>query len=311
MINQQYLGCAALALLGSFLVAGCGEKEGGGDKEAFEKAISETKEKIALISVYRPYLDKPKVEKYDPEKRTDLDRMVTFAANEVRHAANGASQRLARSKSEALKPLADAFTAVAKTCAEVEGDEAAAVCKGEVAKLEKALADSSDKAKAAGATGTFSVIGEGSIDDGAKKAVADFLTALGPGEQEKKYLAMRRDESVKPDDLAAACDAAAMEAGTTMTTVKALGNEEVHKVAAHHKAAVDGQCVRMKELAALVATLDGCREKVDKKEKFDEAECKLACSKVKGRVDRGIPAAPFERLVKDQEGLCKEIEPEK
>ncbi|HHH27642.1 MAG TPA: hypothetical protein ENK57_04765 [Polyangiaceae bacterium] len=296
-----------LALTALFLLAACNGKEGGDDKAAYEEAIKEVTPKLGIISAFKPHLDKPKPRKYDPEKRTDLDRAVTFAANEVRHAANGAAQRIARSKFEAVKALAKPFEEVAKACADVEGDEAAAKCKETVLALEKALADANDKAKAAGATTTFPPLAEASITDEAKKLLAQYDEARGPGEQEKKYLAMRRDESAKPADLAAACDAAAAEAGATFNQYKASGNEELHKVSAHHKAAVDGQCNRVKEQAGTIEVLEACKKEEGAPE---EAECKLACSKAKGRIEKGIPAAPFERMKKDYEDVCEEGESE-
>lgn len=296
----------ALALL-SLLVA-CNGKEEPDLKAAYEKAVSEVKPKIGLIAVFKPHIDKPKPQKYDPEKRTDLDRAVTFAANEVRHAANGAAQRLARSEAEEVKALAKPFEEVTKACANVEGDEAAAKCKAQVEALEKALKEANEKAKAAGATATFPPVEESSITDEAKKLLAQYDEARGPGEQEQKYFEMRRDESVKHTDLAMACTAAATEATATFNKYKASGNEELHKVSAHHKAALDGQCNRMKGLAGIVDVLVACKEEAGAPE---EAECTLACKKTKGRIEQGIPAAPFERLKKDYEEACEEDEEKK
>ncbi|MEQ9322322.1 MAG: hypothetical protein RIF41_24365 [Polyangiaceae bacterium] len=296
-----------LALTTLVLLTACNGKEGGDDKAAYELAINEVTPKLGVISAFKPHLDKPTPKKYDPEKRTDLDRAVTFAANEVRHAANGSAQRLARSKSEAVKALGKPFEEVAKTCADVEGDEAAGKCKATVLALEKALAGANDKAKAAGATTTFPPIAEATITDEAKKLLAQYDEARGPGEQEKKYLEMRLDESAEPAALAAACDAAAAEAGVTFNQYKASGNEELHKVSAHHKAAVDGQCNRVKEQAGTIEVLEACKKEEGAPE---EAECKLACSKAKGRIAKGIPAAPFERMKKDYEEVCEEDEEE-
>jgi hypothetical protein len=300
MSMRMKSGIAALLACG--LAVACGEDKGGDDKAAWDKAFSETGGKVATMAAFKPYLDKPKPQKYDPEKRTDLDRAVTFAANETRHAANGASQRIARSKSEAVKAFATPFENVAKTCAEVEGDEAAGKCKEAVSALEKAMEEANSKAKAAGATGSFAKLEPGSIDDAAKKLVADYLMARGPGKAEEKYLEKRRVKDTKGADLAAGCDAAASEAGAMMKTIKAMGNEELHKVAAHHKAAVDGQCNRMKELAGIVEVLEACGKEEGAPE---EAECTLACSKAKGRMKHGIPAAPFERLEADYKEVCE------
>ena len=215
---------------------------------------------------------------------------------------------IARSKSEAVKALAKPFEEVAKTCANVEGDEAAGKCKETVLALEKALTDANEKAKAAGAATTFPPIAEATVTEDAKKLLAQYDEARGPGEQEAKYLAMRLDESAKPMDLAAACDAAAAEAGVTFNQYKASGNEELHKVSAHHKAAVDGQCNRIKEQAGTIEVLEACKKEEGAPE---EAECKLACSKAKGRMAKGLPAAPFERMKKDYEEVCEEDEDDK
>jgi len=279
------------------------------DKAAYETAIVELKEKVALIAIYLPHLDKPKVQKYDPEKRTDLDRACSFAANEIRHAANSANQHSTRSKSQVVKELAPHFATISKICANLEGDEAIATCKAGVNKLDATLQEYASKASAAGATGKFPRIAAEFITDNAKNAIKPFVQAKGPGKEEAKYLAMRRDPKVAPDILAMACDAAANEAGATMKAMTAAGNDEVRKVSAHHKAAVDGQCNRTKGSAALVATLTSCKERLDdvKKDEDLEAECVLACSKTKGRIKRGIPAAPFEPLVGLNEDVCKEL----
>jgi hypothetical protein len=92
------------------------------------------------------------------------------------------------------------------------------------------------------------------------------------------------------------------------------GDAEIRKVAAHHKAALDGQCNRMKDAAALVATIETCKAAVADGKKLDEemdAACRLACSKIRGRVERGIPTAGLERLPKDYEEGCEDYEKER
>jgi hypothetical protein len=281
------------ALIAGAMIVACGNSETKvDDKEAYDSAIKEITPKVALIAAYKPYLDKPKVQKYDPEKRSDLDRSCSHAANEIRHAANGASQRAVRSKSPVVKALSDEFATLAKACADLEGDEAIAKCKDAVNKLDSVLQDHASKAAAAGATGKFPRVSEEFITEDAKASIKLYLQAIGPGQEEAKYLAMRRDPKAETDALVQGCDAAAAEAGATMAFMGKSGNEDVRKVSAHHKAAVDGQCNRVKKDDEL------------------KAECVLACSKTKGRIKRGIPAAPFEQLIPLDEEICKDLREE-
>jgi hypothetical protein len=289
-------------------VSACGEAETVVDEKAgYEMAINELKERVALIAIYTPHLDKPKLQKYDPEKRTDLDRACTFAANEVRHAANGVAQRAPRSKSPVIKALVPELEALSKTCADLEGDEEIAKCKQQVLKFDGVLQDFASKASSAGATGKFPRVSKEFITPAATEHSQLFLRAKGPGTEEAKYLAQRRDDKLDPNMLVMACAAAAGEATETFNFMGKTGFEEVRKVSAHHKAAVDGQCNRMKDGASLVGGLNICKERADEIDKDEELEknCALACSKSKGRIHRGIPAAPFEPIVQLYDEVCK------
>ncbi len=308
MHHRRWLG--ALALVG---LIGCGDaEEKVDDKTAYDMAIQELSGRVALIAAYKQYLDPPAPQKYDPEKRSDLERACAFAANEIRHAANGASQRAIRSKSPVVKALADELMTVAKACADLEGYEQIAKCKEAVNKLDSVLQDHASKAASAGATGKFPRVADEFITEDAKNALKLFLQARGPGPEEAKYLEQRRDPKVDPDTLVMSCGAAAAEAGATMDAMGKTGNEDVRKVSAHHKAAVDGQCNRMKDAAGLVSVLKQCKDKHDALDKEEElkAECVLACSKTKGRIERGIPAACFEQLTALDEEVCKELREE-
>ena len=301
----------ALMAVAAFTAAACnGDKAAVDDKAAYEALINDIKERVGLISVYVEHLDKPKPQKYDPEKRTDLDRAAQYAANEIRHAANGASQKVAKSKSEGIKALTAVLDNVSRTCAEVEGDEQVGKCRDAVSALDAALQEHASKASAAGVTAKFPRIAPEFITEKAKVALAMFNEARGPGPVEAKYLEQRRDTKVTPDELASACEAGAAEATATLNKMEKTGDAEIRKVAAHHKAALDGQCNRMKDAASLVSTIVQCMA-TEKKDEEMEAACRLACSKIRGRVERGIPTAGLERLSKDYEEGCQDYEKER
>jgi hypothetical protein len=262
---------------------------------------------VALIAIYRPYVVKPEEQKYDPEKRSDVARARAFAANEIRHAANGANQRASRSKSAVVKALAPEFAEISKICADLEGaDEELAKCISQVDKLDAALQEHASKASAAGATGKMPRVADEFVTPAAKDHIKLYLRAKGPGPEEQKYLEMRRDPKLEPDALVEACNAAAAEATDMFNFMGKTGNEDVRKVSAHHKAATDGQCNRLKDTAAQIAVLKTCKEREKEVEKDEElqAECRLACSKAKGRIARGIVAGAFEQLVGLNEDVC-------
>ena len=293
----------------SSAVVACGSDETlpVDDKTAYEDATKLLSEKVALISLYQPHLDLPKPQKYDPSKRTDLNRACAHAANEIRHAANGARQRLGRSTNASIKELAGAFAEVSKICADLEGNpEELAKCKDAVNVLDGKLQDHASKASKAGATAKFPRVAPEFVTDRARESIKLFLQAKGPGPQEKKYLDSRRDPKAAPADITMGCDAAAQEAQVTMDLMAKSGNEDVRKVSAHHKAAVDGQCNRVKDSASLLGGLQTCKEREDdvKKDEELQAECKLACSKVKGRIDDGVRAAAFEPMGELYEYVC-------
>jgi hypothetical protein len=94
------------------------QPEGADAKKVHETAIADLKQPIALVSIYLEHVKVPETpEPYMPKRRPDLEKASLAAANEIRHAANGAKQKLERGGNEATKELVTALGAVATSCA--------------------------------------------------------------------------------------------------------------------------------------------------------------------------------------------------
>lgn len=285
------------------LGVGCGNKgddKAEAEKKAFETAAGALVEPVGIISVYRPHLiaPDPSKDKYAPKNHNDLDRAMYAAANEIRHAANGASQQVERAGGTGTKELEDALKGVAVACAEAKEMDELAKCNASVSALDAALVKAEAARTAAGATTKIPHIASESITEQAKKASAGFLKSKGPSPTEAAYLAKRSDPNAVVADLISACQAAASEAEGTQAQME-RADEPIRLVAVTHKMALDSQCNRL-------STTEGLRKEVGEcKKKAKSAECKVTCGKAKGLIDDGLPAAAFEPMSKEYAAVCE------
>lgn len=250
---------------------------------------------VALISAYRPHLKVlPATDKYAPKRRPELDRASAAAANEIRHAANGARQKIDASSSPAAKELVTAFQAVAGACADATEDEAVDKCGATIDALDAALqknADSGDGRK-------LPRIAPESVTDDAKKAIASLLKTKGPGPAEEAYIKKRGDAATSVADLATACQAAQGEVDAIAAQFE-KADEPIRLIAVTHKMSLDSQCHKVEVAEALRKDLEGCRKKAK------STECKIVCSKVKAQLEE-LPAAVFSTMEKDHPEICKD-----
>jgi hypothetical protein len=293
-------------LLGLVACKGDGDGGKGGaeeDKKAFETAGTQMKEPIALIAAYRPYLtssdDNDAKDKYAPKRRSELSRAASAAANEVRHAANGVHQSMPSAGGPAMKELDTALVTVSTDCAEASDDEAYAKCRTSVDALDKALAKAQEAASAAGASAKIPRIAPESVTDQAKKAIAPFLKARGPGPQEKAFMTKRSDTSASIDDVVGACQGAAGELDAISKAFE-HADEPLRVLAVTHKMSIDSQCNTLNATDTLRKDVDDCRKKAK------TPDCKIVCGKAKGVVENGVPAAAFTPLEKDVGDICKD-----
>ncbi len=298
------------------LCAGCngdGDKpNAGSSKEDYEQAITALVEPVGLISAYLPYLknpeDKEKGQKYAPKRRYDEVKGAFHAANEIRHTTNAASQKFRRSKSKVLKDLGPPLVKVTKACATPDEMPAVERCKKEVAVLAKVLEKLAEDAKAAGATKKFPLIGPDAVTETAKKKIAPYQEALGPGKLELVHWATLKDEKATTTDVISNCQAAHGEAEAVWKAFE-KADPEVRKLAAIHMLAVKAQCNQAQITDGILMAVRTCAEKYseDNKKKIEEEEeqeCKLACANAKTRIGIGVPAAALAPLEKEYEELC-------
>ncbi|MCC6559286.1 MAG: hypothetical protein IT372_40705 [Polyangiaceae bacterium] len=299
-IQRIGLGAAVFCLaLGG---AGCGGKEEGNDpaaaaKKAYEAAGAELKKAVGIISAYQPHLGpQDSKDKYAPKRRADLDRAATYAADEIRHAANIARQRLERS-GDAIKDLVGALRAVSKACADAADQPAVEKCAAAVKALDEVIQKTDAASAAAGAGVKLPRVAPDSITDEAKKSLATFMKVRGPGPAEAAYIEKRADEKIAVADLISACQAAAEEAGATQSAFE-KADEPLRLIGVTHKMSVDSQCNGLNGTDALRKDLEGCRKKAK------SSECAIVCGKAKNILDEGVPAAAFTPLEKDYADIC-------
>lgn len=319
-MNRRHRRALAAAGLGLCVLAACNGKEAeqsGPQKKDYETAIAELKEPVALISLYRPFLEEPDPGKYPPKRRSNVDEAMFQAANEIRHAANRARQVGARTGSVVAKELSQPFLDVAKACAAPEEPAHVQRCEKAVQALDAELAKVAAKSMAAGVTTKFPRVAPEHVTEKAKKAIEWYLKAKGPSEAEKKYRAMRTSAEAEVQELIMACRAAEGEANTVMLTLEKK-DETLHKLAAKHKIAVEAECNRLNFVANTQDEVNNCREDPDKPApKLDEEaqeerdkKCKLACANVRKIVADGIPAGAFKKLESDYREVCEDEEEE-
>lgn len=248
----------------------------------------------ALISAYRPHLKVlPSTDKYAPKRRPELDRASAAAANEIRHAANGARQKIDSSSGPAAKDLVTAFQNVAGACADATEDAAVDKCGASIDALDAALqknADAGDK--------KLPRIAPESVTDDAKKAIASLLKTKGPGPAEEAYIKKRGDAAASAADLSTACQAAQAEVDAIAAQFE-KADEPIRLIAVTHKMSLDSQCHKVEAAEGLRKDLEGCRKKAK------STDCKIVCSKVKAQLEE-LPAAVFSTLEKDHPEICKE-----
>ncbi len=290
------------------VLAACDKGGGGGDKEAYQKAIADTKDMIGVISAFLPHLEpKPGTGKYAPQRRPDLDRGATFAGNAIRSAANRARQKLQGEGTAVATALAEPFIAVTKACADAQDSEAAAKCKSSVNALDAALQEASSKATAAGATESFPRVGAAAIGEAGKKELGPLLTAMGGGKDETAFYAKLEDAAASAQDVVNACQAAEDEGTVNMKAVEKI-DEEARKTAAVHREMIKAVCARVGRADAARAGLASCLEEKEKKKKLGkerEEECVLVCTAGKAAVDEGIPAATFSKIPGLYKDFCE------
>jgi hypothetical protein len=286
------------------LGAGCGNKGSGdaaaaAEAKAFDAAAAVLVQPVALISAYRPHLTAPDdSQKYFPKRHSHLDRALTAAANEIRHAANGASQNVERAGAAGTKELETALKAVAGACAEAQEPEAFTKCNVSLTALDAALAKADTARVAAGASTKIPRIAPESVTEEAKKAMAGFLKVKGPNPAEAALMAKRADPAASTADVITACQAAADEADAISKQFE-KAEEPLRLVAVTHKMSADSQCGQLTAAETLRKELGDCKKKAK------SSECKIVCAKTKGIIDDGLPAASFEPMTKEYAAICE------
>jgi hypothetical protein len=276
------------------------EDAGSGDKAALEAAAALLDQPAAVIAAYQPYLHAPDAkDPYAPHRRNDLQKAGACAAGEIRFAANNARQKIKLSTA-ATKDLEGALTEISKACTDAQDSDAFDKCNASVQALDAAIGKAAGAASAAGSAVKFRRIAPDAITDDAKKAIAPFLKALGPGAAEQAYFAKRSDPKATVDDVSAACQTAADEAAKVMAAFE-KADEPLRLVAVTHKLSLDSQCNAITATDSLRKDLaDVCKGK-----KAKSVECKTTCSKVRTRIDDGLPAAVFATLEQDANKICE------
>jgi len=295
-----------LAALGMFFfaAAGCKGKDEAAEKAAAEKkaleaALPEVGKAVAMISAYLPYTADPGAsEKFATKRRNDMQRATEQAASEIRHTANGARQRVDRGDSPATKALADAFSAISTACTDANEQAKLDACTAKVKALDDALGKFEAACTAAGVTGKVPRVGPAAITDDAKKAIASYVKARGPGKAEAAFFAKCDDEKASVPVGIEACRAAATETEQVADGYE-KADERICVLSATHKMSVGSQC------NALAATETVQKEVIDCKKKPKTPECALSCGKAKTILDDGIPAAAFASMAKEYADICE------
>lgn len=283
------------ALLSLTLASCAGEDTSAApDPKLDAEAAAEVKEHVGMISAYLPYIAEPDTsDKYEP-KRTDLDRATVYAANEIRHAANGLRQRMQRKGGATADALAESLGPVANACADVPSPEGLTKCRDAVGAIEAALG----KAETDGGQKLVRV-GPASVTEAGKKSLEAFLEVRGPGEAEKAFVKKRGDAKAKLSEVASACEAAAFGLEATANKYE-KGDEDLRLVAVTHHQAFQAQCTKIRRAEVTWANVQGCEKKPD------EPDCKIACGKAKAMIKGGVHAAALEKITEDVEKFCED-----
>lgn len=295
-----------IAAMGMFVFAasGCKGTDEGAEKKAAEKkaleaAIPEVGKAVALISAYLPYTADPGAkEKYATKRRNDMQRATEQAANEIRHAANGARQRVNREDTPPTKALADAFAAISTACTDANEQAKLDACTAKVKALDEALGKFEAACTAAGVTAKVPRVGPAAVTEDAKKAIASYVKARGPGQAEAAFVAKCADEKATIAAVFDACKAASAETEQVANAYE-KADEPIRVLAATHNMSVGAQC------NALAAVETAQKEVLACKNKATTPECRNSCAKIKTVLDEGIPAAAFASLEKEHAEICE------
>jgi hypothetical protein len=307
-VNTTHWNMLAAVGIALFASAGCNggpkvDTEAETNKKALEAAPAVLKEPVALIASYMSYMqlsDAEKNDKYAPKRHNDAERVWLHAANEIRFSANRARQNL--TEAPATKELLDALRAVTASCADLQDPSGLDKCGTTVTALDAALKKTGEAAAAAGVTAKIPRVAPDAITDDAKKSIASFLRAKGPGSAEKAFVVKRAEAGAAIDDVIQACQAAADETGATYTAFE-KAEEPLRVIAVTHKMAVESQCNTLKDTDHVHKEVLECGKK---KKKPRTSECNIACGKAKTKLDDGLPSAAFAPMEKDYAEVCPE-----
>jgi hypothetical protein len=304
-VKKNVVKTPLLLGLFSLAVVACGKGGDGADaaaaaeKKAHETAIADLKQPIGVISAYQPYAKYPEEkEKYFTKRRGDIEKSTLAAANEMRYAANKARQTLETSSAAATKDVQAALRTVTTACADAAEKEMIDKCGVAVTALDGALEKATTAAAALGVTGKYPRIAADSVTEEAKKGIANFLKAKGPGAGDGQFAQKRNDPAASVQDVMTACQAAASDASDAASTYE-KAEESIRLIAVMRKMAADAQCHQIEQMESLRKDLTDCRKKAK------STECKIVCGKAKNAVDDGFPAAAFASMATDFADICE------
>ncbi|HVY45374.1 MAG TPA: hypothetical protein VHB21_05820 [Minicystis sp.] len=287
-------------LLLALSAAACGGKDSKAEdpaaasKKGAEQAAEVVKEPVALIAGYRPFLAPVDTTKpYVPKRQPVHERAAAAAANEIRHAANSARQKIRTDWGPVAGDVQKALVDVLSACADATEDAQFAKCDKSVGALDETLG----KAQLTSGV-TFPRLATATPSEASKKAIEKLARAAGPLAAEKTFLAKRADASASAADVVNACQNAAAEIDQIQPDYE-KADEPIRIVAVTHKMNIDAQCHTIGETDDLQKEVVACK-KTPKKH-----ECVETCGKAQARIDEGVPAAAFASLAKDVEASCK------
>ena len=294
-----------LAAMGLFVVAAAGCKgnneaaeKAAAEKKALEAAQAEVNKSVGLISAYLPYMSDPGAkEKYATKRRNDMQRATELAATEIRHVANGARQRVDKGDSAATKALSEAFAAISTACTDANEQPKLDACTAKIKALDEALGKFEAAGTAVGLTAKVPRVGPAAVTDDAKKAIASYVKARGPGQAESAFFAKCADEKATVTAVIEACRAAATETEQVANAYE-KADEPIRVLSATHNMSVGAQCNALTAVETVQKEVVACKKK-------KTPECNTSCAKAKTILDDGIPAAAFATLPTEYADSCE------
>lgn len=302
-MNTNHFSVLTAATAAALLGLGCqgapdADPAKEANKKAFEAASAELKKPAGLIAAFLPYLDPPDTgDKYAPRRSNDREKASAYAADEIRHAANSARQTLQRTETEATKPLVAALGATSAACADTKDQAGFDKCKASVKALSEAIEKTEAASGAAGSPVKLPRFTPDAVTDEAKKSLATFLKARGPGAAEKTYIEKRADPRIAVSELISACQAAVDEADATARVFE-KGEEPLQVISALHKMSVESQCGNLNAADASRKDLEVCKKKPK------NPDCPTICGKAKALIEKGIPAAAVAPIEAEHTEIC-------